>query len=62
VPSNPQPYCTAAYANECEVGEALAAAFAKGTVTRADVFVTSKLWNDRRRPEVGLYKLNPFDP
>lgn len=42
--------CAAAYANECEVGEALAAAMAKGTVTREDLFVTSKLWNDRRRP------------
>ena len=43
--------CAAAYANECEVGEALAAAMGKGTVKREDIFVTSKLWNDRRRPE-----------
>lgn len=43
--------CAAAYANECEVGEALAAAMEKGTVKRENLFVTSKLWNDRRRPE-----------
>jgi len=43
--------CAAAYANECEVGHALTAAVAKGTVTREQLFITSKLWNDRRRPE-----------
>ena len=43
--------CAAAYANEDEVGEALEDAFARGVATRADLFVTSKLWNDRRRPE-----------
>ena len=42
--------CAAAYANEDEVGEALEDAFARGVATRADLFVTSKLWNDRRRP------------
>ena len=43
--------CAAAYANETEVGAALCEAFANGTATRDGVFVTSKLWNDRRRPE-----------
>lgn len=43
--------CAAAYANETEVGVALAEAFQTGTITRKGVFVTSKLWNDRRRPE-----------
>ena len=43
--------CAAAYANECEVGESLAAAMGKGTVKRENLFITSKLWNDRRRPE-----------
>ena len=43
--------CAAAYANEDEVGEALEDAFARGVATRTDLFVTSKLWNDRRRPE-----------
>ena len=36
--------CAAAYANEAEVGHSLAAAMAKGTITRANLFVTSKLW------------------
>ena len=31
--------------------EALHAAFERGTLRREDVFVTSKLWNDRRKPE-----------
>lgn len=43
--------CAAAYANECEVGAAIARALEKGVVAREDLFVTSKLWNDRRRPE-----------
>ncbi len=42
--------CAAAYANEREVGEALAEAFAAGVVSRDALWVTSKLWNDRRRP------------
>jgi hypothetical protein len=37
--------------NEAEVGESLAGAMAAGTITRAALFVTSKLWNDRRRPD-----------
>jgi len=43
--------CAAAYANEREVGEALAEAFADGVVSRDALWVTSKLWNDRRRPK-----------
>jgi len=39
--------CAAAYANEWEVGEALAACASR----RDELFVTSKLWNDRRRPK-----------
>ena len=38
--------CAAAYRNEHEVGEALAAS----SVPRKEIFITSKLWNDRRRP------------
>lgn len=33
------------YNNESEVGEAIEECEAKGLVTRADLFVTSKLWN-----------------
>ncbi|CAD7701569.1 unnamed protein product [Ostreobium quekettii] len=37
--------CASQYKNEEEVGAALSAVFAQGVVGRADVFVTSKLWN-----------------
>lgn len=53
----------AAYGNEAEVGEALAAAIADGVVARDDVFVVSKLFNthhvwkdDRSRPAAALAK------
>ena len=36
----------AAYRNEQEVGDAIKAA----GVPRDEIFITSKLWNDRRRP------------
>eukprot|EP00316_Scyphosphaera_apsteinii_P001386 CAMPEP_0119314034 /NCGR_PEP_ID=MMETSP1333-20130426/31368_1 /TAXON_ID=418940 /ORGANISM="Scyphosphaera apsteinii, Strain RCC1455" /LENGTH=305 /DNA_ID=CAMNT_0007319051 /DNA_START=295 /DNA_END=1208 /DNA_ORIENTATION=+ len=37
--------CAAIYGNEAEVGRALAELFAEGTVTRDEVWVTSKLWS-----------------
>ncbi|MEM7201415.1 MAG: aldo/keto reductase [Planctomycetota bacterium] len=42
--------CAMIYANEAEVGQALAAAIAKGVVTRDDLWITSKLWNDAHAP------------
>lgn len=38
--------CAAIYKNEAEVGEALAELFAEGIVTREELWITSKLWND----------------
>jgi len=38
--------CAAIYQNEKEVGDALKKAFKDGIVTREDVWVTSKLWNN----------------
>jgi len=41
--------CAAAYANEGEIGAALRAAIDAGDVTRDELFITSKLWNDAHR-------------
>jgi len=43
--------CAAAYANEDVIGRALADAFAAGDVRREEMWVTSKLWNDRHAPQ-----------
>ncbi|EON79334.1 aldehyde reductase [Lunatimonas lonarensis] len=43
--------CAAIYQNEKEVGEALKRAFEEGIVTREQVFVTSKLWNNAHLEE-----------
>ena len=42
--------CSPIYANEPEVGAALAECFAGGLAAREDVWVTSKLWNDSHAP------------
>jgi len=42
--------CAAIYANEAEVGEAIAAAIADGLVTRDELWITSKLWNNAHAP------------
>lgn len=38
------------YANEKGVGQGIADAIAAGVVTREDVFVTTKVWNDAQEP------------
>jgi alcohol dehydrogenase (NADP+) len=43
--------CAERYRNEREVGEALQAGLAAGTIAREDIFVTTKLWNTNHRPE-----------
>jgi alcohol dehydrogenase (NADP+) len=43
--------CAERYRNEREVGEALQAGLAAGGIARADLFVTTKLWNTNHRPE-----------
>ena len=42
--------CAAAYRNEKEIGEAIAQAQKDG-ISRESMFITSKLWNDKHRPE-----------
>lgn len=51
--------CAAIYGNEAEVGKAIAAEVAAGTVTRGDLYIVSKLWNNSHHPdwvEAGLKK------
>jgi diketogulonate reductase-like aldo/keto reductase len=43
--------CAERYGNEEAVGDAMREAFEAGTLQRADVFVTTKLWNTNHRPE-----------
>ena len=43
--------CAERYRNEDAVGEAMQDVFKAGSVRRADVFVTTKLWNTNHRPE-----------
>jgi alcohol dehydrogenase (NADP+) len=43
--------CAAIYGNEAEIGQAFADAFAGGLVTREELWVTSKLWNNAHRRE-----------
>ena len=46
--------CAHVYANEREVGEALAECFEAGICTRDDLFITSKLWNDCHGDETDI--------
>jgi diketogulonate reductase-like aldo/keto reductase len=39
------------YRNEKEVGEAIQEVFKAGKISRADVFVATKVWNNNHRPE-----------
>ncbi|NET09476.1 MAG: aldo/keto reductase [Merismopedia sp. SIO2A8] len=42
--------CAHIYGNEAEVGQALAESFSDGIVTREQMWITSKLWNDSHAP------------
>ena len=42
--------CAHIYQNEKEIGDALQKAFAAGWVTRDELWITSKLWNDSHAP------------
>ena len=39
--------CASVYQNEAQIGEVLSKLFAEGAVKREELFVTSKVWNDR---------------
>ncbi|MCJ1288545.1 hypothetical protein MMC34_000073 [Xylographa carneopallida] len=44
--------CAAAYSNEKEVGRGIADGLKKAGLTRSEIWVTSKLWNDHHRPDL----------
>lgn len=49
--------CAYCYGNEAEVGQGLARAIAEGVVTRADVFIVTKVWTTyNTRVSLGLEK------
>lgn len=41
--------CAAVYMNEKHIGKAIAEVIAEGVVTREDLWITGKVWNDRHR-------------
>jgi alcohol dehydrogenase (NADP+) len=43
--------CAERYGNEEQVGEAIREAIQAGSLTREDLFITTKLWNNNHRPE-----------
>ncbi|TDB64107.1 aldo/keto reductase [Arundinibacter roseus] len=43
--------CAAIYGNEREIGQALHDVLSSGVVTREELWITSKLWNNSHRPE-----------
>jgi len=43
--------CAERYRNEEQVGEAIREALQAGSLTRDDLFITTKLWNNNHRPE-----------
>jgi alcohol dehydrogenase (NADP+) len=43
--------CALIYGNEAEIGQALTECFQDGLVTREQLWITSKLWNDAHAPE-----------
>lgn len=42
--------CASVYGNQPEIGAALAGAIADGDAARAELWITSKVWNDMHRP------------
>jgi alcohol dehydrogenase (NADP+) len=43
--------CAPIYGNEAEIGQALSESFNQGIVTREQLWITSKLWNDAHAPQ-----------
>jgi alcohol dehydrogenase (NADP+) len=47
--------CAFIYGNEAEIGQALSESFKEGVVSREELWITSKLWNDAHAPEDVLF-------
>ncbi len=48
--------CAAVYQNEDQIGKVLSRVLSEGVVTREELFVTSKVWNDRHREVIKACK------
>ncbi len=48
--------CASVYSNEKEIGESLAKLFVNGIVKREELFITSKVWNDKHREVIASCK------
>lgn len=53
--------CAAVYGNEKEIGAALAEVIAEGTVTREELWITSKVWNDMHHDVIGACRRSLSD-
>jgi alcohol dehydrogenase (NADP+) len=53
--------CASVYGNEKEIGEALQEVFAQGIVTREELWITSKVWNDKHKQVVESCKQSLSD-
>jgi len=47
--------CASVYGNEAQIGQVFADAIAEGSVRREELFITSKVWNDKHGPGDVLY-------
>lgn len=53
--------CAACYGNEKEIGDVFQAAFEEGVVERKDLFIMTKVWNDRHRDIEGAVRQSIAD-
>lgn len=53
--------CASVYGNEKEIGNALQELFAEGVITRQELWITSKVWNDKHKQVVESCKQSLAD-
>ena len=54
--------CASVYGNEKEIGAVLQEVFSEGIVTREELWITSKVWNDKHKQVVESCKTNACRP